>query len=61
VASHRLKRHLNRYPLPERVLQQVYLNPYHEELMLQNRVQAQPLWSSECDEGLADSLPILLQ
>jgi len=31
-----LKHHLNRYPVPEWVHQQVYLNPYPKELMLRN-------------------------
>jgi hypothetical protein len=54
VASHRLKHHLNRYPIPEwapgcrralrwcpaqrRVHQQVYLHLYAKELMLRNHV-----------------------
>jgi len=46
VASHRLKHHLNRYPVPGWVPvpsaawgpQQVYLHPYPEELMLRNHV-----------------------
>jgi uncharacterized protein YbgA (DUF1722 family) len=38
VASYRLKHHLNRHPVPEWVHQQVYLNPYPKELMLQNHV-----------------------
>jgi uncharacterized protein YbgA (DUF1722 family) len=46
IASHRLKHHLNRYPVPEWVPvpsaawvhQQVYLNPYPKELMLRNHV-----------------------
>jgi len=33
-----LKHHLNRYPAPEWVHQQVYLNPYPKELMLRNHV-----------------------
>jgi uncharacterized protein YbgA (DUF1722 family)/uncharacterized protein YbbK (DUF523 family) len=33
-----LKHHLNRYPVPEWVDQQVYLNPYPKELMLRNHV-----------------------
>jgi uncharacterized protein YbgA (DUF1722 family)/uncharacterized protein YbbK (DUF523 family) len=33
-----LKHHLNRYPVPEWVHQQVYLNPYPRELMLRNHV-----------------------
>ncbi|MGD2144221.1 MAG: DUF523 and DUF1722 domain-containing protein [Anaerolineae bacterium] len=33
-----LKHHLNRYPVPEWVHQQVYLNPYPKELMLRNHV-----------------------
>jgi uncharacterized protein YbgA (DUF1722 family) len=33
-----LKHHLNRYPVPDRVYQQVYLNPYPKELMLRNPV-----------------------
>ena len=36
VASHRLKHHLNRYPVPEWVHQRVYLHPYPKELMLPN-------------------------
>jgi uncharacterized protein YbgA (DUF1722 family) len=38
VASHRLKHHLNRYPVPRWVQQQVYLHPYPKELMLRNHV-----------------------
>jgi len=38
VASHRLKHHLNRHPVPDWVDQQVYLNPYPKELMLRNHV-----------------------
>jgi uncharacterized protein YbgA (DUF1722 family) len=33
-----LKHHLNRYPVPKWVHQQVYLNPYPKELMLRNHV-----------------------
>ena len=33
-----LKHHLNRYPVPDWVHQQVYLNPYPKELMLRNHV-----------------------
>jgi uncharacterized protein YbgA (DUF1722 family)/uncharacterized protein YbbK (DUF523 family) len=33
-----LKHHLGRYPVPEWVDQQVYLNPYPKELMLRNHV-----------------------
>jgi uncharacterized protein YbgA (DUF1722 family) len=33
-----LKHHLNRYPVPEWVHQQVYLHPYPKELMLRNHV-----------------------
>jgi len=33
-----LKHHLGRYPVPEWVHQQVYLNPYPKELMLRNHV-----------------------
>jgi uncharacterized protein YbgA (DUF1722 family) len=33
-----LKHHLSRYPVPERVHQQVYLHPYPKELMLRNHV-----------------------
>jgi uncharacterized protein YbgA (DUF1722 family) len=33
-----LKHHLNRYPVPEWVHQQVYLHPYPRELMLRNHV-----------------------
>ena len=33
-----LKHHLSRYPGPEWVHQQVYLNPYPKELMLRNHV-----------------------
>jgi uncharacterized protein YbgA (DUF1722 family) len=33
-----LKHHLNRYPAPEWVHQQVYLHPYPKELMLRNHV-----------------------
>jgi uncharacterized protein YbgA (DUF1722 family) len=36
VASYRLKHHLNRYPVPDWVHQQVYLHPYPKELMLRN-------------------------
>jgi uncharacterized protein YbgA (DUF1722 family) len=33
-----LKHHLNRYPVPEWVHQQVYLHPYPKKLMLRNHV-----------------------
>jgi len=33
-----LKHHLNRYPVPDWVNQQVYLHPYPKELMLRNHV-----------------------
>ncbi|MCG7853553.1 MAG: DUF523 and DUF1722 domain-containing protein [Methanosarcinaceae archaeon] len=33
-----LKHHLNRFPVPDWVHQQVYLNPYPKELMLRNHV-----------------------
>jgi uncharacterized protein YbgA (DUF1722 family) len=33
-----LKHHLNRYPVPDWVHQQVYLDPYPKELMLLNHV-----------------------
>jgi uncharacterized protein YbgA (DUF1722 family) len=33
-----LKHHLNRYPVPDWVDQQVYLHPYPKELMLRNHV-----------------------
>jgi uncharacterized protein YbgA (DUF1722 family) len=33
-----LKHHLHRYPVPDWVHQQVYLNPYPKELMLRNHV-----------------------
>jgi uncharacterized protein YbgA (DUF1722 family) len=33
-----LKHHLRRHSVPERVWQQVYLNPYPRELMLRNHV-----------------------
>ena len=33
-----LKYHLNRYPVPDLVHQQVYLHPYPKELMLRNHV-----------------------
>jgi len=33
-----LKHHLDRYPVPDWVHQQVYLNPYPKELMLRNHV-----------------------
>ena len=33
-----LKHHLNRYPVPEWVHEQVYLHPYPKELMLRNHV-----------------------
>ena len=33
-----LKHHLNRYPVPDWVHRQVYLNPYPKELMLRNHV-----------------------
>ena len=33
-----LKHHLNRYPVPDGVHQQVYLHPYPKELMLRNHV-----------------------
>ena len=32
------RNHHNRYPVPEWVHQQVYLNPYPKELMLRNHV-----------------------
>ena len=32
------KNHLNRYPVPDWVHQQVYLHPYPKELMLRNHV-----------------------
>jgi hypothetical protein len=38
MTSFLLKHHLNRHPVPDRVHQQVYLNPYPKELMLRNRV-----------------------
>jgi hypothetical protein len=46
VASHRLKHHLNRHPVPDwvpvpsaaRLPQQVYLHPFPKELMLRNHV-----------------------
>jgi uncharacterized protein YbgA (DUF1722 family) len=34
-----LQHHLRRHPVPDWVWQQVYLNPYPKELMLQNHVQ----------------------
>jgi len=34
-----LKHHLNRYPVPDWVHQQVYLNPYPKKPMLRNHVQ----------------------
>jgi uncharacterized protein YbgA (DUF1722 family) len=33
-----LKHHLNRFPVPDWVHQQVYLHPYPKELMLRNHV-----------------------
>ena len=33
-----LKHHLNQHPVPDWVRQQVHLNPYPKELMLQNHV-----------------------
>ena len=33
-----LKHHLNRHPVPDWAHQQVYLNPYPQELMLRNHV-----------------------
>jgi uncharacterized protein YbgA (DUF1722 family) len=33
-----LKHHLNRYPVPDWVHQQMYLNPHRKELMLRNHV-----------------------
>jgi uncharacterized protein YbgA (DUF1722 family) len=33
-----LKHHLNRFPVPDWVGQQVYLHPYPKELMLRNHV-----------------------
>jgi uncharacterized protein YbgA (DUF1722 family) len=33
-----LKHCLSRYPVPERVHQQIYIHPYPKELMLQNHV-----------------------
>lgn len=38
VAAHRLKHHLNRYPVPEWVHQQVYIHLYPKELVLRNHV-----------------------
>ena len=38
VTLTQLKDHLNRYPVPEWVHQQVYLNPYPKELMLRNHM-----------------------
>jgi uncharacterized protein YbgA (DUF1722 family) len=38
VALTLLQQHLNRYPVPEWVRQQVYLHPYPKELMLRNHV-----------------------
>jgi hypothetical protein len=48
IASHRLKHHLKRYPVPEwvpvtfRLHQQAYPNPHPTELMLRNDVWARP-------------------
>jgi hypothetical protein len=60
-----LKHHLNRYPVPDWVHQQVYLHPYPKELMLRNHVQqyavcclqpsAQPK-KRHCSEGLTAAL-----
>jgi hypothetical protein len=38
VASHRLKQHLNRHPVPDWVHQQVYWHSCPKELMLRNHV-----------------------
>jgi uncharacterized protein YbgA (DUF1722 family) len=38
VATHRLKHHLSRHPVPEWVHQQVNLHPYPREFMLHNHV-----------------------
>jgi hypothetical protein len=38
VASHRLKHHLSRHPVPEWVHQQRYLHPYPKELMFRKHV-----------------------
>jgi hypothetical protein len=56
-----LKHHLNRYPVPEWVHQQVYLHPYPKELMLRNHVQVQNSWRAQVREQLADILATLLQ
>jgi hypothetical protein len=51
-ASHRLKHHLSRYPLPEWVHQQVYLHPYPKELMLRNTFDSESRESgSRCLHG----------
>jgi uncharacterized protein YbgA (DUF1722 family) len=39
-----LKHHLDCFPVPDWVHQQVYLSPYPKELMLQNHVQSRRLW-----------------
>jgi uncharacterized protein YbgA (DUF1722 family) len=38
VPSTLLRHHLRRYPVPEWVHRQVYLNPYPKELMLRNHM-----------------------
>jgi len=38
VEEGQLKHHLNRYPMPAWVGQQVVVNPYPKELMLRNHV-----------------------
>jgi hypothetical protein len=55
-----LKHHLNRYPVPQWVHQQVYLHPYPKEWMLRNHVEVQTSWLAEAREQLADTLPTLL-
>jgi len=46
-----LKHHLNRYPVPEWVHQQMYLHPYPKELMLRNHVQLQALSKAGCRDS----------
>ncbi len=44
-----LKHHLNRYPVPDWVHQQVYLHPFLKELMLHNRVDL--VWVTQHQEA----------
>jgi hypothetical protein len=49
-----LKHHLNRYPVPEWVHQQVYLNRYPKELMLRNHLN-EVQQETEHRESVADA------